>query len=134
MAETRLYNSFLAEAWANAGRFVICGRRLAPFSLAHSLQLTQLDSPLWGGSGEAGPEDLDIATQICAQDSPLVEFAPVNPDFDPVAESEKWIAYIRTCAGRPMLKERTQAALGNPNTVPVEILAATYLLRYTNLT
>lgn len=134
MAETRFYHALTAEAFADAGKFVLCGRKLRPFSLLHSAQLDQLNSPLWCGNALPELTDLDIAAQICASDKPVVTFEPLVIPHDSVEELDRWENYLEVCAAKPMLKDRVGQAVGSTLQAPVEMMIASYLLRMSRLT
>ena len=133
MAETRFYHALTAEAFAKAGKFEICGRKLKAFSLLHSAQLDALGSPLWCGNSAPDLTDLDIAAQICASDDPVVTFRPLVIPGDAVKELEAWENYLEVCAAKPMLKARVGEVVGSTLAAPVEMLIASYLLRMTPL-
>ena len=128
MAEDRLYNSLVAEAVCASGRHVVYGYRLRAFSLLHSLQLSLLENPIWVGTG-ADPEDLLIAAQICASDEMVVDFELATGEFDPVAELDKWLSYLRDCAGKPRLKQRVISGFHESFGVAIELQAVVFLMR-----
>lgn len=131
MAEPRFYNSFIAESLCAAGRFVVCGLTLKPFSLTHSAQLEALDSPLWSSATEVDDGDIAIAAQICSSSSPVSTFTTLARETE--ADWRTWIEYVSVCAARPMVKEAVQRAVGASLNAPTEMLVASYLLRTTNL-
>lgn len=128
MAEERLFHSLVADAVCAAGRHVVCGKTLKPFSLLHAFQLAQLDNKLWTGT-EPEPHELTIAAQVCASDEPVLEFTDEPLQSDPITELVKWRAYMRLCAASPMMKERITATVTlNDYGAPVELWCATFLM------
>lgn len=132
MIEPRFYNALTAGSFCEAGRFVVCGRKLRPFSLLHSAQLEALDSPIWANSNEPEPGDLSIAAQICASEKPVIEFKQLARETED--DWRAWFNYLEVCAARPMMKEAVKTAVGSCLNAPTEMLIATYLLRMTALT
>lgn len=137
MIETRLYEALLSEARCDAGLYRCYGRKLAPFSLRHSLQLEALDCPLFTGRWWT-PFELQIAAEICSRRA--FTPAPRKPGlwstlrFDPVIEEERFSEYFSACYARPELFDRPDA--GGPASLhaPSELIIVTYLTRKTSIT
>lgn len=72
-----------------------------------------------------------MAAQVCASDEPVLEFADEPLPADPLAELERWRAYMRLCAASPMMKQRiTETVMLNDYGSPVELWCATFLMTH----
>jgi hypothetical protein len=131
MAEPRFYNALIAESLCAAGKFVVCGLTLKPFSLTHSAQLEALDSPLWSSAKDPDDGDIAIAAQICASEKPVVNFTTLAHETE--ADWRTWLDYLEVCASRPMMKDAVRHAVGSTLNAPTEMLVASYLMRTTSL-
>lgn len=134
--DTRLYESLLAESRANAGQFVVCGRALRPFCLLHDVQLRALENPLWVMGTKPDLIDLDIASQICASENPVVPQKPNAAKLRKltfIRELGAWLKYIELCHATPKLKPPTQPSAPGSGGAPFEVWVVTYLSRKMNI-
>jgi hypothetical protein len=136
MIDTRLYEALVSEARCDAGLYHVYGRKLAPFSLRHSLQLEALDSPLFTGA-EWEPFDLQVAAEICSRRE--LTPAPRKPGWwprlrhDRAREEDRFYEYFSACYARPELFERPNSGGGGKLHAPLELIIVTYLLRKTTI-
>lgn len=141
MPDSKFYRAQTARARCEAGQFVLMGRTLRVFSLAHYALLDELiGDSLW----EAEPDSptLDIISRICAVRRPGDEIADVSTpaqreryghslmQFDLATEHAVWAAYMHLCfLSRPRTRHAT-AGKSLELRAPFALLLSTYILRH----
>jgi hypothetical protein len=129
----------MSDAWLQsvlASAPVICGRRLLPFSLAHSLALRRLKSPLAVG-GDADFSDLILALEICSRSFVELPELIASPAFvrTVARKSHRWFYRFDTAlssfnnyrANFTATPPRKQSK-GSKIKAPVEFYLATMLM------
>lgn len=120
---------------------VVCGRRLRPLSLAHSVTLAAIGSPFARGNSRAviGPADFLVALKVCASEWPFdVSLKPTFGDrwrfwrysFDKArftADLSSFIAYIDDNHALPVIFSKPDTSA--PESIPDELLTVATLMR-----
>ena len=140
MPDSKFLKSQTARSRCAAGQFVLMGRTLRAFSLAHLSVLDELiGADVWDSTPDA--PTLDIISRVCTQREPGTILDPMTTEerdryahslmqFDIDAERVTWVAYMDLCAlSRPRTRMRTDGSLLDLR-APYALLVVTYILRH----
>jgi hypothetical protein len=132
--EPGYYDAMSARALCAAGKFVLCGKVLRPFSFRHSLQLDAVGNGLWA-PGEEGAvlSDFLHAALVCSQTDFLTEFeVPTRRDlerFDREEAEAVWKEYLRVCYGSRPALWKSEGGSRSHCRAPIEEYVITAILR-----
>lgn len=121
------------ESWVNAQHTVL-GKALKPFALVHLMWLEQIGSPFVISSKEISLTDLQLAVQICSEDTnegilaALDQGKPGSNLESLKEEVERFFSYINDFAAVPEYESRPG---GNIERIPGHLLTAASVIRET---
>lgn len=143
MPDSRFYRAITARARCEAGQFVLMGRTLRVFTLAHFAVLEEL---IGDDLYEPAPDlaTLDILSRVCEQRRPGCNLADLNSldadaleryhhsllQFHLAHEQARWSAYFDACY---LSRPRTRSKVGGATLdlrAPFALIISTYLLRH----
>ncbi len=128
-------------------RHCVLGKRLQPFSLAHRVTLSAIESPLLSSNTPVNFTQLALAVSVCSQKNPFVRFSKVsvcdqlryrysklNPRYF-YREADKFIAYLEDSCSHPKILSNDENDDGEkPYSLPWCLQVIAVLMRNGNLT